>query len=365
MKRKSLKDGKMEKKDFETELTLNELFKKVSALLDCPTVTTEEFVAVHVDNVCTASNMAEKNILGFVQSSTNIIDADSEDKNTANYAALVHSHVIRNEEYQENSDVAKNVRTPLESQALPLIFYKLGKYVFIVSQAFSPYSAPALAPATRGLLATDHVILNHGQVTWTTPELAPPLLTITPHQREDVSALDRFNVHRCPTRRVFSGTGFEPVTKQATVRYLYHSATAATWGDQRERPPASLPFPSTSREDLLLDGYLEYPHAAKALCQKWRNFMDQSAIFSKEMLNEFFFDKVENASQVAEIVNGFYGANTVTANYVQFWFRQFRSGIFDIKDAPRTDRPVVENVDKITEIIEVDWFVSSCSIAQG
>ncbi|GFY23592.1 uncharacterized protein TNCV_1038911 [Trichonephila clavipes] len=28
--------------------------------------------------------------------------------------------------------------------------------------------------ATRGLLATDHVILNHGQVTWTTPELATP-----------------------------------------------------------------------------------------------------------------------------------------------------------------------------------------------
>ncbi|GFU83701.1 uncharacterized protein TNCV_522951 [Trichonephila clavipes] len=82
--------------------------------------------------------------------------------------------------------------------------------------------------ATRGLLATDHVILNHGQVTWTTPELAPPLLTTTPHQREDVSALDRFNVHRCPTRWVFSGTGLEPVTKKATVRYLYHSATAAT-----------------------------------------------------------------------------------------------------------------------------------------
>ncbi|GFV19835.1 uncharacterized protein TNCV_480611 [Trichonephila clavipes] len=70
---------------------------------------------------------------------------------------------------------------------------------------------------TRGLLATDHVILNHGQVTWTTPELAPPLLTTTPHQREDVSALDRFNVHRCPTRRVFSGTGLELVTRQATV----------------------------------------------------------------------------------------------------------------------------------------------------
>ncbi|GFV84002.1 hypothetical protein TNCV_1480041 [Trichonephila clavipes] len=34
----------------------------------------------------------------------------------------------------------------------------------------------------------------------TTPELAAPLLTTTSHQREDVSALDRFNVHHCPTR---------------------------------------------------------------------------------------------------------------------------------------------------------------------
>ncbi|GFU66791.1 uncharacterized protein TNCV_1233241 [Trichonephila clavipes] len=80
---------------------------------------------------------------------------------------------------------------------------------------------------TRGLLATDHVILNHGQMTWTTPELALPLLTTTPHQREDFSALGRFNVHRCPTRRVFSDTGLEHVTRQATIRYPYHSATAA------------------------------------------------------------------------------------------------------------------------------------------
>ncbi|GFT74688.1 uncharacterized protein TNCV_562431 [Trichonephila clavipes] len=89
------------------------------------------------------------------------------------------------------------------------------------STASDPY-------ATRGLFATDNVILNHGQMTWTTPELAPTLLTTTPHQREDVSALDRFNVHCCPTWRVFSGTGLEFVAWQATVRYLYHSATTAT-----------------------------------------------------------------------------------------------------------------------------------------
>ncbi|GFX17778.1 uncharacterized protein TNCV_475781 [Trichonephila clavipes] len=79
--------------------------------------------------------------------------------------------------------------------------------------------------ATRELLATDHLILNHGQVTWLPPDLAPPLLTTTPHQREDVSALNRFSVHRCPTRRVFIGIGLELVTKPAMIRYPYYSAT--------------------------------------------------------------------------------------------------------------------------------------------
>ncbi|GFU22990.1 histone-lysine N-methyltransferase SETMAR [Trichonephila clavipes] len=76
---------------------------------------------------------------------------------------------------------------------------------------------------------------------------------------------------------------------------------------------------------------------------------------------QFFFDKGENTSQVTEIVNGVYGADTVTANYLQYWFRRFCSGIFDVKAAPP---PVIENVDKITEIIEVDRHVSSRSIAQ-
>ncbi|GFW60934.1 histone-lysine N-methyltransferase SETMAR [Trichonephila clavipes] len=71
----------------------------------------------------------------------------------------------------------------------------------------------------------------------------------------------------------------------------------------------------------------------------------------------FFFDKGESASQGAEIAHDVYGADTVTVNYAQFWFLRFRSGIFDFKDAPHTGRPVLENVDKITEIIEVDQHV--------
>ncbi|GFS51195.1 hypothetical protein TNCV_3532841 [Trichonephila clavipes] len=39
------------------------------------------------------------------------------------------------------------------------------------------YPGCYLYRSTRGLLVTDHGILNHGQVTWTTPELAHTLLT--------------------------------------------------------------------------------------------------------------------------------------------------------------------------------------------
>ncbi|GFW95959.1 uncharacterized protein TNCV_4173861 [Trichonephila clavipes] len=103
--------------------------------------------------------------------------------------------------------------------------------------------------ATPELSATDQVILNHGQETWTTPELAPSSPNYHTHQREDVSALDRFNVHHCPTRRVFSGTGLELVTKQATIRYLYHSALVEKWQLMNRK---SFVIPSLQGQNLLL-----------------------------------------------------------------------------------------------------------------
>ncbi|GFU47322.1 hypothetical protein TNCV_790511 [Trichonephila clavipes] len=49
-----------------------------------------------------------------------------------------------------------------------------------------------------------------------TSELVPPLLTTTLHQREDVSALDRFTVHRCPTRQImFDPSSFADPTPLA------------------------------------------------------------------------------------------------------------------------------------------------------
>ncbi|GFW76010.1 uncharacterized protein TNCV_351951 [Trichonephila clavipes] len=51
--------------------------------------------------------------------------------------------------------------------------------------------SPSSLGSAQGLLATDHVILNRGQVTWTTPELALPSPNYHTTPIEDVSALDR------------------------------------------------------------------------------------------------------------------------------------------------------------------------------
>lgn len=60
--------------------------------------------------------------------------------------------------------------------------------------------------------------------------------------------------------------------------------------------------------------------------------MDRKTLY----ILQFFFDKGKNASQVVETVIGIYGLDTVTGNYVEFWFRRFLSAIFDVEDAPRT-----------------------------
>ncbi|GFT53496.1 hypothetical protein TNCV_3324781 [Trichonephila clavipes] len=67
--------------------------------------------------------------------------------------------------------------------------------------------------ATRGLLATVLVILNHGQVTRTAPELAPtsPNYHITP--TGGLKSSPQIHLHRPLSQRVFSGTGLE-VTSQ-------------------------------------------------------------------------------------------------------------------------------------------------------
>ncbi len=79
---------------------------------------------------------------------------------------------------------------------------------------------------------------------------------------------------------------------------------------------------------------------------------------------QYYYDKGKNASHAANKICAVYGPDTVSISTAQRWFQRFRSGAEVIEDAPRSGRPVVENCDKIAELIERDRHSSSRSIGQ-
>lgn len=62
---------------------------------------------------------------------------------------------------------------------------------------------------------------------------------------------------------------------------------------------------------------------------------------------QFRFDEDDNENQATDPANVTYGPNSE-----QFWFRRFQ------QDAQYIGIPIIENVDKILEMIEVNWHVS-------
>lgn len=78
----------------------------------------------------------------------------------------------------------------------------------------------------------------------------------------------------------------------------------------------------------------------------------------------YYYKKGKNAAKTCRKICTVYGEDAVSERRTQEWFARFRSGNFDVKDARRSGRPIVENTDKIMELIEVDRHVSTRSIAQ-
>ncbi|GFW72994.1 hypothetical protein TNCV_831171 [Trichonephila clavipes] len=74
--------------------------------------------------------------------------------------------------------------------------------------------------ATRGLLARDHVILNHGQVTWTTSELAPH----SPHHTNRRTF--QLSTDLTCIAALHGGSLAVLGSMPAMIRYLDHWATA-------------------------------------------------------------------------------------------------------------------------------------------
>ncbi|GFX55163.1 uncharacterized protein TNCV_1156241 [Trichonephila clavipes] len=115
------------------------MFDKVSVLLDCCIVSSEEFVTVNDDNVCTVPIIADKDILKFVKSSKNIIEADSGEENEMNKAASfpassemknIMKKELTTEELQETqrnvspSEQKEDERGPMPTSAIKDIFKK-------------------------------------------------------------------------------------------------------------------------------------------------------------------------------------------------------------------------------------------------
>jgi len=67
---------------------------------------------------------------------------------------------------------------------------------------------------------------------------------------------------------------------------------------------------------------------------------------------KFYYKKGKNATQAAKKLCDVYGHDAVRV--AQIWFKRFQPENFDIKDAPRSARPITGKVDEIMEKVEQD-----------
>ena len=66
----------------------------------------------------------------------------------------------------------------------------------------------------------------------------------------------------------------------------------------------------------------------------------------------YYFRKGKNAVQAQKKLYDVYGGKSLTECKCQNWFARFRSGDFDLKDAPRFGRPTEVDDDKMKAMIE-------------
>ncbi|GFX92908.1 uncharacterized protein TNCV_914581 [Trichonephila clavipes] len=112
------------------------------------------------------------------------------------------------------------------------------------------WEAPDYPQDTRGLLVTDHVILNHGQVTWTTPELEPPppLLTTAPTPQK-IGHIDACSNYEAP-RSHFSGV-WVFVERRQSHSYRPHHSTRFKYREPLPKPPCHLTSVTSEKADPL------------------------------------------------------------------------------------------------------------------
>ena len=78
---------------------------------------------------------------------------------------------------------------------------------------------------------------------------------------------------------------------------------------------------------------------------------------------QYHYDKDKNVAQICEKICAIYGEDTLSKSAARKWFARFRAGNCDVKDEPRSGRPITEKSDEIMKI-ERDKHVSTVEIAR-
>ena len=78
----------------------------------------------------------------------------------------------------------------------------------------------------------------------------------------------------------------------------------------------------------------------------------------------FYYRKGKNATQSCKKICSVYGADAVDDSTCRKWFRRFREGNFDVKDASRPGRPSTTDDDEIKTLITADRHTTTRQIGQ-
>ncbi|CAK1597914.1 unnamed protein product [Parnassius mnemosyne] len=73
----------------------------------------------------------------------------------------------------------------------------------------------------------------------------------------------------------------------------------------------------------------------------------------------FRYIKGKNAVQARKKLTDVYGEGVLTVRQCQNWFAKFRSGNFDVEDAPRSGRPVEADKDAIKALVDVNRRITT------
>ncbi|EZA48646.1 Histone-lysine N-methyltransferase SETMAR [Ooceraea biroi] len=79
----------------------------------------------------------------------------------------------------------------------------------------------------------------------------------------------------------------------------------------------------------------------------------------------YYFRKGKNAVQAHKKLSDVYGEDALKLRQCQNWFTKFRSGDFNVKDAPRSGRPIEIDDDKLKALIDSNRRLTTREIAEN